>query len=467
MKAVQSLPVLIPSVPGQRWSCHSCGDCCRTLVGHLTAEEKERIDVQGWEAELDVAPVVWAGRQWVLNKRPDGACVFLDSANRCMIHAKFGFPAKPLACRIFPFSARSTPEGMQISLRFDCPSVTSSRGELLRSHRDSLRSLSDELAGPTRGRPVRLKGRLIASDEEQRGITERVERWMLDTSHSFNTRIQVLARFVGMLSQAKLRRVRDRRLLELTDLLLGALPAELKRTPPQVPTARQEAMLRQFAFACSEHVSLEDLASGPLRKLAIRREQLAKSKRYLLGQGFVPPIRGIDGSARFQEVERIRPVGPVSRSEAESDGSGPADPARTAPRAVAHREGVEEEQAMTSREGKHSDMEDLLTRYVLARLMGRTVFGAGYYGWPVVHGIGALCVSVAAAGWIARFQAATEGRERLTLDDAARAIGIVDRSATRVPILGRFSERGRVSYLMGDDGLARLLARFAFTEENP
>ena len=32
----------------------------------------------------------------------DGACVFLDPAGRCRIHAKFGEAAKPLACRLYP-----------------------------------------------------------------------------------------------------------------------------------------------------------------------------------------------------------------------------------------------------------------------------------------------------------------------------------------------------------------------------
>jgi hypothetical protein len=193
-------------------------------------------------------------------------------------------------------------------------------------------------------------------------------------------------------------------------------------------------MLRQFAFACSEHVSLEDLISGPLRKLAIRRQQMAKAKQLLRGQGVVPSIRGIEGSATFEDIERIRPA---SRHDAATFAHG----------AVAH-----------------GEIEELLTRYVLARLMGRTVFGEGYYGWSVVQGLGALCLSVAAVGWIARYRAAASGRDSLTFEDVACAIGIVDRAATRVPILGRWSERARVSYLMNDDGLARLFARYAVAE---
>src|SRR3990172_4019055 len=128
----RSLPVMMPAIPGQRWSCHSCGDCCRTLVGHLFAHECERLDQQGWADELGIAPYVQVGRGWVLNKQPDGACVFLDDNNLCRIHAKLGAEAKPLACRIFPFSIRPVPGGWQASLRFDCPSVTASKGQPIR-----------------------------------------------------------------------------------------------------------------------------------------------------------------------------------------------------------------------------------------------------------------------------------------------------------------------------------------------
>jgi hypothetical protein len=82
-----------------------------------------------------------------------------------------------------------------------------------------------------------------------------------------------------------------------------------------------------------------------------------------------------------------------------------------------------------------------------------------------VPGLGALCASIAAIGWVARYRAAAGGRSRVVFDDVARAVGIVDRAATRVPILGRVSERARISYLMDNDGLARLLAGHVMTEQ--
>jgi lysine-N-methylase len=179
--------VLIPAIPDQRWSCHTCGECCRRLVGHLFEHERQRLDQQGWADELGIAPYVRAGRNWVLNKRPDGACVFLDEKNLCRIHAKFGESAKPLACRVFPFSLRPAEGGWQASLRFDCPSVTSSRGEPIRQHAAFLKDLASELPsdgrfaeGGVRHRPVEpvyFYRRLAAEPQETDALCKRLVRW--------------------------------------------------------------------------------------------------------------------------------------------------------------------------------------------------------------------------------------------------------------------------------------------------
>ena len=71
------LPLVMPSVPDQRWDCHSCTRCCRELVGDLRDEDRRKIDAQRWADRLGIAPYVSVGRKWALNKRDDGACVFL------------------------------------------------------------------------------------------------------------------------------------------------------------------------------------------------------------------------------------------------------------------------------------------------------------------------------------------------------------------------------------------------------
>src|ERR1700678_2509855 len=95
---VRSLTVL------QNWDCHSCGDCCHSYAVPVTAEERARIEGQGWEKLPEFQGVPFfapRGGEFFLNHRADGACVFLGANNLCRIHGTFGSAAKPLACRIY------------------------------------------------------------------------------------------------------------------------------------------------------------------------------------------------------------------------------------------------------------------------------------------------------------------------------------------------------------------------------
>ena len=426
MRSDRELPVLIPSVTGQRWSCHSCGDCCRSLVVHLFPGERSRLDAQGWEEKLGVAPYVRLGRQWALNKRDDGACVFLDARNLCRIHAESGESAKPIACRVFPFSLRRTERNWQASLRFDCPSASASRGDALHSQVQGLGAVSGALDDVLRVPPDRpkLPGGLVAREMEVNALLDCLTQWLGERGTSPLRRILGAARFTHTLSAARLKRVRYERFVELLDLLFGALASECA-APSEPPTKRQRAMLRQFAFACSEHLTLSDARGGIVRRWRKRMEQLRKARCFLTGAGIVPPLVGFAGEPSFAAVEAVQPA----------DG--------TDGRAI----------------------NELVNRYLLARIAGRTVFGAGYYGWPIVNGLAALWLSVAAAGWIARYLAASDARTLVNLNDTARAIGVVDRGATRLPSLGTFAERTRASYFFSDDGLARILHTFRLAED--
>ncbi len=420
MGAFRPLTVLFPNVEGQRWSCHSCGLCCRTLVGHVTDEERRRLDEQRWAEELGVAPYVKVGRGWALNKRADGACVFLDDQNRCIIHLKLGEAQKPLACRVFPFSVRPVRGAWQASLRFDCPSVAESKGQALSSHRGWLGKLVEQLEhGERTGEEnVQLQRGVRATPDELAALMSRLSRWLGRSEQPLVTRLIGAARLTETLYGAKLRKVRGPRFAELLDLLIDALPNECA-TPPEAPTPRQRAMLRQNAFAHSEHVSLAERRSGFIARWSKRGRQLDSARRFLQGSGLVPNLPGFDAAVTFECVEAVGPAG--QRCE---------------------------------------EIENLIRRYLTARIEGHSVYGEGYYGWSVIAGLGALWLSICAAGWLARYHAAAARRTSITFEDFAAALGIVDRAASRLPALGAMSEKARVSYLMADDGLARLLKAY-------
>ena len=418
------LPVITPNIPNQRWSCHSCGDCCRTLVGHLTPSERDRLDKQRWRDELGVEPYVRVKGAPVLNKRVDGSCVFLTVDNRCLIHKKFGESAKPLACRIFPFSVRPAFGAWQASLRFDCPSITGNKGALLADHKglltDLVRDMRDGRAAREEVFPLR-RGLTISSAQID-ALMKRVRRWLDEEKYSVTDRVIGLSRAAAILNAASAESLSPGNWNTVLDLLFHALPVECGKAPPPA-TERQRGLLRQLAFAHAEHVSIAEMRSGLFARMSKRWDQLRKARAFRTGRGDAPPLVGIGNSASFDSLEAVAPA--------------------------------------------HADaasIRDLLSRYLTARIEGRAVFGPGYYGWPVLQGLSGLCLGVTAVGWLARYRAASLGRAALEFDDVARALGVMDRAATRLPALGTMAERTRITYLMADDGVGRLVYTYRLTE---
>ena len=418
------LPVLMPSLPNQRWACNSCTRCCRTLVGHLTYSERARIDEQNWQQELRVAPYVKLGRQWALNKHPDGACVFLGADGLCLIHARFGEAAKPLACRIYPFSVRPVPHGWRASLRFCCPSVQQSQGRPIADYRTWLTDLAREL--PHRAPTAKDGGdwipRVPATIEELDKLVGQFGRWCKKQEYPLGYRLIGAARLTEALEETPFKNLRGHELERVIELLLKALLAEA-RLQAEPPSSRMRGMLRQLAFAHAEHVSHREMRSL-FRRLDKRRQQLRAARSFRRGAGRAPLLPGYESAPEFAAVEAVLPVGDAVEA-----------------------------------------VEEMVTRYLLTRLEGRTVWGAGYYGWPVLAGLHALWLSTAAAGWLARYHAASEGRGILTGEDVAVGLSMVDRAATRLPSLGTVAERMRIQYLTRNDGGAQLLAAYPLTAE--
>ncbi len=144
--SLQSLPVL------QNWDCHACGECCREYEIHITEEERQRIVDQGWENDPVLkgttlfTKVKRFSNQYKLNHRKsDDGCVFLDEKGLCRIHAKFGEPAKPLACRVYPFILIPVGKQWKVGLRFACPSVTKNIGKTMEGHLPELREYAEAL----------------------------------------------------------------------------------------------------------------------------------------------------------------------------------------------------------------------------------------------------------------------------------------------------------------------------------
>ncbi len=144
---VRSLPV------AQNWDCGGCSACCRQYRVSVSAEERKRIEGQGWEADPDLAGVPYFVREgtrrrpggYRLNHRADGACVFLGADNRCKIHARHGSAAKPFACRVYPFSLVPAGDHWRLGLRFACPSAAADVGRPLADYLPEVREYAATL----------------------------------------------------------------------------------------------------------------------------------------------------------------------------------------------------------------------------------------------------------------------------------------------------------------------------------
>lgn len=360
----------------------------------------------------------------MLNKQEDGACVFLDQNNHCIIHSEFGEQAKPLACRIFPFSVRPVAQGWQATFRFDCPSATESKGKPTGQYREDIVELVKQLGHPGKAcrDEVRWTRAHVMCRDEVETLLAHLTRWFKQSDIPLGQRLVGAARLTTTLRRIKFDGVRGSRFVELLDLLFGALPAESK-TEPDPPTARQRGMLRQLAYVHAEHVSLTELRAGIVAKLGKRWQQLLSARRFRRGRGAVPRLSFSASETTFESLELVEPA-----------------TARTA------------------------EIENLVIRYLTARLTGRSVFGTGYYGWSALDGLAALCLSIAATGWLARHLCAGRQDDRISFNNVASALGVVDRAATRLPSLGTTAERARIRFLNIDDGLARLLQACALIE---
>lgn len=108
-----------------KWSCRSCGDCCRGFsFGPVEPEVVQGLIDRKIE---EYWPLAKDG--WYVQKPETGEyffqhrnlhCVFLRPDNHCAIHAEFGSAAKPWFCREFPFHAIKEPRGIALRVREEC-----------------------------------------------------------------------------------------------------------------------------------------------------------------------------------------------------------------------------------------------------------------------------------------------------------------------------------------------------------
>lgn len=430
-----NLPILIPEVPTQRFSCHGCGDCCRDLTVPLNATDTERLDVDAWEATMGEPVTMTFRGQTYLRKRDDGRCVFLMEDERCRIHAERGADAKPLACRLYPFTFAPTPRGVRTGACFTCPSVRTSKGDAFDQYRPYLAELWRETPGK-KDRPAqpRLNERRRAEAREARDLQARLITLIERPDLDLDTRLQSFAWIASALADADLDTLRDERFAALLDVLFPAAPEEVRliaqENRPAAP--RNLRLLRQAAYTRSINPTVAEIKRRGHWRLVLH--QLHMSRRFAAGTGTAPSFgREWPAPLRIEHAATVQPA---------------AD--------------FEDRVRIT----------ELITRFITMNLRSGRTWGTGYYGWSMVSGLQAAAVAMAATHWLARLHASLDdgsndhsngnsdgesNAKAITLDNVAAAIASVDRTWGRVRWLSSSAERLRIASLRRDDGLVRLL----------
>lgn len=408
-------PKLVPPPDFQGYNCHGCGTCCRGFFEvAITPEERDRIEAQGWRERPEFADVeLFRGgeQSLALANREDGSCVFLGDDGLCRIHAEFGEPTKPLACRMYPFVFVPAGNEVRVDVRFDCPSVAGSQGMPLPDHQPALRGMLKE-ALPAEAGALESPGLSFETAADWpvlRRVTQAFDRLIADISLDLPKRMLACADLAEQLRYAPLEAL-DQKEREL--YLTEAVREIVERRVAEEIVRRRPSRIHRVLFR--QLVAIYGRADriGETPNVLAR---LKTSLRMVLGHGLIPRVREDFPAVRFAQME-------------------PSEFELPQPAVLA------------------------ITRYYRVKLAGLGFCGAGFYRYPLVEGLEAMLLVYPLLAWYARYFAAGAGREQPEVGDVLRAIQIVDHAHGRNPWLNMAGERRRRETLCESDTLRELIA---------
>lgn len=402
----------------EQWDCHSCGICCKAHTVFLDKDDLERLKSQEWEKHPDFAGkritrrVGLFRQEHVLAQQKDGSCVFLTKDGLCSIHKEHGEPAKPWACRMFPFQVLPTAKGHILTMRRNCPSAAANKGRPLRKHLDYVRGLAGKAIPDEK---KLLPPRIIAGTPRNWTdcllVTDALQRLMLAELPLVRKLCHGLA-FCETIAQCKPTSLVGGHLRELVEVAETSAPGQVAQNfREREPLSPAGAVL--FRQAAAEYMRFHPNI-GDRPGMLHRVKLLWAAIRIARGKGELPSIHPELPHARFEDLER--PLGSL-----------PAEVLQPI----------------------HS--------YFEAMTSSAQYCGAGRAGWPVIDGFRALAFAYPAAMWALRWFSA--GREP-TVDDAINVICIIDRSHY-YPLLNGYRHRKRLHTLVRLGGLMRAIVWYA------
>jgi lysine-N-methylase len=412
-----SLPVL------QNWDCQACGNCCREYEVAVTEEERQRILGQGWEREPDFAGVPlfvrkgrWGARQYTLNQRSNGACVFLNEQGRCRIHERFGSEGKPFACRLYPFILVPAGRQWRVGMRYACPAAAASVGRPISAFRGDLDEYVAAMAKQTG-----LESPAVPAPSLQYGtrldwpelvaFTDALMAILRQKTHPLEQRLRQWLALARICGHATFDQIRGGKLGQLLELLSAGAAAETPADAAQVPRPSLPGRLlfRQFLalYIRRDH--------GPSRRVAVhsRLDLLRAAWRFARGSGRVPRLHREFPDTTFEQLEVP---------------SGPLAPAA----------------------------EEVLERYYAVKVSSMQFCGTSNFGMSFWEGVHAMALTLPVLLWLSRAYSSLGQPEAIT-----KAVTVVDNNFGYNRLLTTVRQRAALGILARRGELERLIAWYS------
>ncbi len=360
----------------------------------------------------------WLKKPWYrLAHQPDGACVFLDERGLCRIHGKFGEPAKPLACRIYPYAFHPAGGQVTVSLRFSCPSVVKNLGRPVTQQRGEIRDLARQIVPKniTSAAPPEVKPGTRLSWKDVLRITSALDETFAADDAQFLQRLLQSLFWMGLVEQSKFDVIQGERLGEFLDIIREAAAAEVSETDtaPSEPTSLGQM---QFRLLAGQYARKDTYAAD--RSMSARMHLLRTAWRLTRGTGKLPPIQACFREVPFSEIEQFHSPLP-------------------------------------------DDADELFARYFRVKIQGMHFCGRAYYGVPMVEGFDSLALVYPVVLWIARWLALSAGHDQLTTDDIVQALTIADHNHGYTPAGGTWTFRSRVRTLSRLGDIPKLCVKYS------
>ena len=400
---------------GQQYDCTGCGECCRGRFAIIiTDADKQRIEGQNWtDADLGLKgkPLFTkVDGGFHLAHRADGACVFLQEDNLCRIHANFGEPAKPVACRLYPFTFVPQGNQVRVDLRYDCPATAGNLGRPIAAHLPDLNILAPQaLPADVTSLPVpAFADKVTLPWDALVRITETYAQVLGDISVDITRRVAGCVNLTEVLRQQPVGTMTSKALTGFlrdvaAEVQEAAVDDDLEREEPAGPV---RLSFRQLAGLYGRIDTVG--AKAPLG------QRLTMGVKMLAGKGTVPEVRPDFPKVAFDRLEGYFGI--------------PTGAAALA-----------------------------LERYLHTHLMAMGFFGRAFYGRSYLDGMGALLLTYPMVCWYARAYAIGGGRDQIDVADVEHAIMIVDHQHGVSPFLDLPTERSRAKFLTQHSTLRSLV----------